>query len=445
MIKQTVLLIIAFTGFGLNSLQAQLLWDTNRQEKLNKEGNGAVDTGFQFSGYVRSGVYGWVSGEDRKSELKSGYGEFALRVKTREKGWGNGVAEIRLRKGYEYGSDLFDMQLREAYINLSLGPWNFRAGQQIVAWGRADGLNPTNNITPQNYMVRSPNYDDRRVGNIVFRSWLHLSPFKFETIWVPFYKSSIPPFDMINFPIGVSFSDSTHYPDHHITNSSFAFRMHFEFSSLDGSVSYYNGFHHLPALSAQVDLSGMNFFPVAYRTHVIGVDFSTTLGAWGIRGEGAYKFSKDDYSHSLYLPHPEFQYVLGVDRMIGDMNFIVQYLGKSVYDFSELLTPTNPLEIPAYEIQKANRMFAMQQNKISHSLSTTINWSLFYETFNIEFRTLYHFTTKEYMLNPNLSYKISDALNVTLGANYYRGAEGTLYDITDDLFSDIYIEFKCTF
>jgi len=444
MLKQAGILIFFLIGMNLGSLEAQSPSD-DKAEAITLQENILIDKGYELNGYIRGGFYGWVSGLDRRPELKSGYGEVALKLKTTGTALGNGYAEIRLRKGYEYGLDLFEIQLREAYVNGSLGPLDFRVGQQIVAWGRADGINPTNNITPQNYLVRSPHFDDRREGNMTLRAWLHVSPFRLETIWVPFYKSSIPPFERINFPVGVSFSDSTVYPDHQILNSSYALRLHFDFLSFDGSLSYYNGYYHLPALDGIVDLAGLHFYPVAYRAQAIGADFSTTLGVWGVRGEAAYKFTVDDYTESLFLPSPEFQYVLGVDGMLGNINFIIQYIGKYIPDFEKLDLPINPLEIPAYEITKANRMFSMQQDKISHSLSNTLSWNLFYETFKVEFRSLYHFTTKEYLVNPNLSYDITDALNVTLGGNYYRGPEGTLYDITDDLFSDIYMEIKYAF
>ncbi len=73
-------------------------------------------------------------------------------------------SEMRFRSGYEYNEQINQFQLREAYADLYLGDFDLRAGQQIIAWGRADGINPTNNLTPQDYFVRSPEPDDIRMG-----------------------------------------------------------------------------------------------------------------------------------------------------------------------------------------------------------------------------------------------------------------------------------------
>jgi hypothetical protein len=445
MVREINILVTLLLGSNLAYVTAQSLSEDKGVNTLYQQENTDDEGGYELNGYVRGDFFGWKSSTDRKAEMKSGYGEIALALKAKKKDWGNGYAEIRIREGNEYGSKLFEIGLREAYVNASLGPLDLRVGQQIIAWGKADGINPTNIITPQNYMVRSPNFDDRREGNLAIRSWLQWSLFRLETIWVPFYKFSLPPFDFIQYPMGIAFLDSAAYPDHHIENSAVALRLHFECSDFDGSVSYYNGFNPLPALNGLVGISGIQFFPVAYRTSMIGADFSTTAGEWGIRGEGAYKFCMEEYSESVYLPSPEFQYVFGMDRSIGNVTFIVQYIGKYVPDFQELIKPADPLQIPAFEITKANRMFAMQQDKVSHSLSATVNWSMFYETLKLELRSVYHFTSKEYLVNPIVSYELTDAMKVSIGANYYRGPEGTLFDITDDLFSDVFLEFKVAF
>lgn len=47
--------------------------------------------------------------------------------------------------------------IREAYLNLNLGKFDFRVGEQIVLLGgRADGFNPTNNVTPPIFSCTPP-------------------------------------------------------------------------------------------------------------------------------------------------------------------------------------------------------------------------------------------------------------------------------------------------
>ena len=54
--------------------------------------------------------------------------------------------------------------IREAYLDLSHGPLDLRIGKQIIAWGRADRINPTDNLTPRDYTLLVPDDDDQRLG-----------------------------------------------------------------------------------------------------------------------------------------------------------------------------------------------------------------------------------------------------------------------------------------
>jgi hypothetical protein len=88
------------------------------------------------------------------------------------------------------------------------------------------------------------------------------------------------------------------YPDASLKNNGVALRVNFEWPSIDGSVSYFNGFN--PSLGidlVSIDSSGstpvMNVAPRAYRQHIIGADFSTTISNYGFRGEFTYRYPHD--------------------------------------------------------------------------------------------------------------------------------------------------------
>jgi len=83
----------------------------------------------------------------------------------------------RLRRGltlyseaYVYDEDTFgggrstDRQIKEAYLHFRSGDWDYRLGRQIVAWGRADRLNPTDNLTPRDFTLLYPEIDEDRFG-----------------------------------------------------------------------------------------------------------------------------------------------------------------------------------------------------------------------------------------------------------------------------------------
>jgi hypothetical protein len=50
-----------------------------------------------------------------------------------------------------------------------------RIGEQIIAWGRADGINPTDNLTPRDFVVLLPPEEDQRFGTTAIKLDTYLS------------------------------------------------------------------------------------------------------------------------------------------------------------------------------------------------------------------------------------------------------------------------------
>src|SRR6266702_3067112 len=69
--------------------------------------------------------------------------------------WRGSTGDLRDRHGYGPESDLL-----EAYITAHFGQADLRIGKQIIAWGRADGINPTDNLTPRDFVVLLPLEED---------------------------------------------------------------------------------------------------------------------------------------------------------------------------------------------------------------------------------------------------------------------------------------------
>ena len=55
-------------------------------------------------------------------------------------------------------------RVREAYLDGRVGALDFRLGKQIIAWGRADRLNPTDNLTPRDARLLAADIDEDRFG-----------------------------------------------------------------------------------------------------------------------------------------------------------------------------------------------------------------------------------------------------------------------------------------
>ncbi len=431
----------------ISLLSGQILFAQGLFESALSEPDESIKnthTQVEINGFVRGALFSGKQTESNDLESKAGYGELGLKFKASKGSWGDAFAEIRFLEGSEYGEPVSKVNIREAYASIYTRRMDFYIGEQIIVWGKADGFNPTNNMTPQNMLVKSADEDDHRESNFLFRGFYTFSPFRLEMIWIPQYTASALPYRLFPFPEGVVLNEMT-LPENNFKESNGAIKLHWEFPAVDGSVSWYQGYMPFPGIKAgdiQISNNGLliEVIPTPYRMNVFGADFSTTLGSFGLRGELAYRLPEEDEA-LFHIPNADLQTILGIDRAWGDFSLILQYIGRYVHDFEAL----QPSEDPAYLLEDKNRMIAGQSDEFSHSVSARPALNLRHETITIELLGMYNTTTEEIFLRPKMTCDIADALTLTIGAEIYDGPEGTLYGTVNDALSAVYIEVKGSF
>ena len=90
-------------------------------------------------------------------------------------------------------------------------------------------------------------------------------------------------------------------------------------------------------------------------------------------------------------------------------------------------------------------MFTGASDQVSHSLTGNVQWNTLYETLHLKVAGMYDFTTKEYAVNPSVTYDIADAIALNVGGRYLAGPDGSLNDIVSKLMSFVYTEIKLSF
>jgi len=334
----------------------------------------------------------------------------------------------------------------------------------VIIWGRADGVNPTNNLTPRDMRVRSPNEDDMRLANLALRAHLNLEALhlRWEVVWVPFFRATkLPSFNfaqagaMTSMPLPVTVKlGEPDYPDADITNGTVATRVHLLLSAIEASVSYLIGTSVMPGLKLQEltttgGLAATMAF-VSYRHQVVGADFSTALGGFGLRGEFAYRepFGLETYDH---VPRPELSYVLGVDReFFGELMVLLQYSGKAVLRWDT--TPglqesfTDPIKkLTREQIITRNQMIASQLEQFQHGVTFRVGWNTLHETLHLEVMGMVNISTEELLLRPKVTYDIADALSVVAGAEIYIGPDESLFGMIEQTMSAGYLQLQASF
>lgn len=417
---------------------------------------------YELGGYTRGDVFiGKIPGESIP-EIKAAYGELALKLRLNKGEFGGAYAEPRFRYGLQGDQRQLFVDLREAYVDAYFGNLDLRLGQQIIVWGRADAFNPTNNLTPSDLRVRSPNEDDRRVGNVGVRAFYNLRPLRLEGVWMPLYLPV--EFPAVAVPEYVTLVEPD-FPGTALSYGTYAGRVHLEFPSFELSASYLHGYALLPGL-ALVDVevgpeAEVSIARTAYAHDVVGFDFSTAIAdEVGVRGEVAYRMPVG-YETNNYVAKPDVQYVLGLDKSFGSVSVIAQYLGRYVLEWEEIPESTLPvsedslsqqtavtpavLQLVGNEVGRRNQALFQQLAEMQHLASLRLEWLTLHDTLSISAIGLVNFTTEEWAAFPKAEYKITDGMSATVGGEIYAGPDGTLFGLIDAALSAGYAELKVAF
>jgi len=326
----------------------------------------------------------------------------------------------------EFRDDLSDKTrdgvcLEEAYVDLNFRQWDLRFGKQIFSWGKADGFNPMNTLGVIDY-TDVLDAGDEKLGIFAVNGKFYFGDFELQTVYLPIFTSSVLPHSggrwEVEMPYLVSISGSSFQPIYgmivqkpmeKIENSQFAVKLSRNFSGLDISLAYFNGYNHIPeiitrigAIDATDKTVQINILQQYYRHQVVSGDFSMLFGKYIFKGEGGLHFPK-----KIPNDKPYFQYVVGFDRtfsrVLGDNSLfvILQWMH----------------EIKSSQVEYSGRDF-------NHLFQKDVMCRLeldFLGNTQVSLQGIYAIDYEEFYLKPKLSYNISDGLNLALSADLLDG------------------------
>ncbi|WP_136668612.1 DUF1302 domain-containing protein [Flavobacterium sp. H122] len=321
----------------------------------------------------------------------------------------------------------------EAFIDYSSKDFDIRLGKQLITWGTADGINPTNNINPIDYSDILDT-DDERIGSIALQTKYYLGDFTLEADFLPIYNSSVLPTQNSRWftdldpqiilpdgtPINANYTFSeTKLPKNDIRSAQFALKLSTVFKGWDLSMSYYNGFDDLPSFNKDVTFAGdfssaaITIKPEIKKLQVYGFDFSKAAGKFGLRGEAAYFQTEDKKGTIDYIDNPFFWYVVGIDRdfsnVIGENNLFV------------LLQWVNILAAKG-DLPPNTNMNAIFQKSVVSKIDLELN-----SISKLSLQATYDFTAKNYYVQPQYSRQIADGLNLNVFVDCLGGKKNTFF------------------
>lgn len=386
-----------------------------------------------LTGSVRGGFWSSSRMLDDKKDIPTG----SLWLKAAPKLGANSALRFDGWIGRLQSDADLDLHLREGYVDLSAGPVDLRIGQQIIVWGRADRINPTDNLTPRDFTLLVPDDDDQRLGTLAVKGTYFIDQISITALWLPRFEPDRIP--LRSLPPPLSFSERQ--PDGRYRQG--AFKVEQTGGALDWSVSYFHGFDLFPDIA--VDFSPFPSINLALEHHpidVIGADAATTVGRFGLRAEAAYTFTKDRRGDDPEIKNPFFFLVAGGDRtFLESLNINVQYILHVVSRYR------NPEEIPdplQREVAVQQAVITNQIDRVQQGVSLRLSDQWFNQTLEGELVGIIFFPRHDYALRPKVTYAFSDRWKGVIGADLFRGEERSFFGYLRDN-STVYAELRWAF
>lgn len=314
-----------------------------------------------------------------------------------------------------------ESRVLEAYAAMKFAKADLYLGKQIVAWGRADGLNPTDNLTPRDYTLLLPFEDDQRFGTAAAKLDWYLS----DTDTITLFAS--PFFEPTQIPLPREARTLVkNEPAETASNTQVGLKFNRVREGLDWSVSYYRGFNLTPTL----ELSALSDDALAGELHydritVFGADIARNFGRFGLRGEIAYVDTADDRGVDPGVRNSHLFWIAGIDRTFYEnLNINVQFFQRRIRNHRDPALLADPLQRSAALL---NSIFDGQRDHVSDGVTFRVSNLWWNNTLEAEIFGLANLTQGDGFIRPLVTYAFDDHWTGTIGAELYRGDADTQY------------------
>lgn len=307
--------------------------------------------------------------------------------------------------------------LREAYLGYRDGPASARLGWQIISWGRADVINPTDNVAARDYTRLVDRDADQKLGAPTLNLNYRIGSTSIQALWQPLFRATTVPPSAVT---GVRYVDDR--PD--FVPGSGGIRIDTVGERLSWSVSYFHGPAKRPNLAISLADFGNGLIRLDHReVSIAGADAELIVGPWVLRSETAYSRFAGSGRDPLASRESFVESVLGVERAFGQASAFVQAdLRHSFYwlDPQAVAEPLRPLVIGNASV-----------NEELHRTQATIGGGFALNTADLRWSASFDAgwlpAHGDVVFRPRLRYRWSDRLILWAGADYFAGPERGLY------------------
>lgn len=346
-------------------------------------------------------------------------------------------------------------QLREAYFSYRGDGTSIKLGQQIIPWGKSDGINATDYFSAKDYSLLNPDDEVRRTGapglNLSFTPESGNSPFTYQFIFQVYSPQNklLIPSQII--PQGLTVNLKQPAPSLFRSNAmQFGGKIAYQKSNFDFSISAFKGKSAFPEFvfnpaTLAVDL--VNFKETAF-----GADASITLKDYVVQFESAvHLLENGGRDHPLFgsVEPDHWDTTLGIERpVLDDFRVQFQFLYRYHLYFREqaLALTGNPLldQLNA-GIARANATLLNFKQRGNPGATFRLSYANENSKWSGDFFFVGYFQAGEdFLLRPEIGYSPFTDFKLLAGMDYYGGNASRPLGALSQL-SDLFLEAKYVF
>lgn len=319
-----------------------------------------------------------------------------------------------------------EADLRETFVDVSLGDFDARLGKQTVVWGEAVGLffaDVVNAKDLREFVL--PDFDYIRTPQWMADLSYQIGPVRLEAVWIPVldfnrfakpgaeFAYALPP-----LPAGTEVVlNDTKEPENKTKNSDGGGRLSFLVSGWDIGLFHFYAWDRFPTYFRTVDVNPatgkprVTFDPEHTRIRQTGLTLSKSVDPVVLRAEFVY-------AQDRYFPVSDLTTPRGVlkkdslDALIGLSYTPSRYLDTNIQVFERaILAHEDNLVDPKYDT----------------SASLQLVGKLLDGKVKPEILGITSLRRKDHMVRPRISYFPADSWRLTLGYDLFGGVETGLF------------------
>ena len=384
-------------------------------------------TGVKWGGYAELGMAYTYRDPERWSHLRArgeltGSGQLAPRVRWKLN------ARAELDGAFDLEDEHYpaavrrdqrrDFMLREAYVDVGHGDWEFRFGRQHVVWGEMVGFFFADVVSARDMRdFLQTELERMRIGQWAVRAEYFGADTHFELLWVPkpsFDRIGKPGSDFYAYPwmpAGTVVSEDK--PGGDLDDGNWGARVSHLVDGWDLAAFYYHSYDVAPTLHAYAPGRAELRHE---RIDQVGGTFSKDLGSFVLKGEAVHTSGRGVNTFTLGGGVPAVglvgtdmvDYAFGVDLPSGDWRFNVQYYGRRLDD------------------HRAGMMMDRHEQGVSlqvvHGTGTDLE---------AEVLAVTSLNRSDYSLRPKLSWKFAPAWRAAVGVDVFGGKDRGVFGVYD--------------